>query len=197
MLLALMALVALGINRCLAPPAGTADSRALSLTLTYDDLRAVDPGADFQSSLPPIDLGQAERMAQGASLGRLALPNSRAVQTWREARTGEEITSAVLLYDDPAGAIALEEMAAPLLGSAFGLQVEPLELAGAPDGQRLVSAQYQAISLRREGLLILVGTTRADDPDRILRLAERALARADAWLARRTDSPVESVDDRP
>jgi hypothetical protein len=197
MLLALMALVALGVNRCLAPPAGPADSRALSLTLTHEDLSAVDPSADFRSSLPPIDLGQAERMAQGATLGRLALPDSRAVQTWREAKTGEEITSAVLLYDDPAGAATLAEMAAPLLGSAFGLQVEPLEMAGVDDAQRLVSAQYQAISLRREGLLVLVGTSRADDPERILRLAERALARVDAWLASRTESPVESLDDRP
>lgn len=181
--LAALAIATLSINRCLAPPAAPADDRAARLTLSGDDISATLPIGPLQRSSPPIDLRQAERMASGATLGRLALPASRELVTWRDASTGEEISSAALLFASADEARALDAAAAPLLGSALGLQSEALALDGVTEGRRWVSGVYQAASFRIDDALILVGTNRADDAEHLLRLAEAARDRAASGLA--------------
>jgi len=154
-------------------------ARARPYALTTADIAlaaAREPG-DYRVTSPPIDLGVAERMAQAALAGKARLPDARYIATYRDAGTGEEITVAALLYDDPAQAAALEAAAARLLASAFRLESEPLPLAGVDSPRLWVAGNYRALSFRVGAVLVFVGTTRIDDINYLWRLAEAARVR--------------------
>lgn len=173
-----LGILALGV---LGGGSGSADPRAAALLLSEAELGAVLGGGSegFMRTSPPVDLDAAERLARTASLGRLPLPQSRAVTSHR-SRDGhnEEVTQVVLVYDDPAQAEALVASAAPLLESTLGLAASPLALEGASDARAWSAPGYRAASFRQGGLVVLVGSTRADAPSRALRWAEAIRDRA-------------------
>lgn len=173
-----LGILALGV---LGGGSGSADPRAAALLLSEAELDAVLGGGSegFMRTSPPVDLDAAERLARTASLGRLPLPQSRAVTSHR-SRDGhnEEVTQVVLVYDDPAQAEALVTSAAPLLESTLGLEPSPLALEGASDARAWSAPGYRAASFRQGGLVVLVGSTRADAPSRALRWAEAIRDRA-------------------
>lgn len=175
-----LGILALGV---LGGGSGSSDPRAAALLLSEAELDAVlgsfSDDAGFLRTSPPVDLDAAERLARTASLGRLPLPQSRAVTSHR-SRDGhnEEVTQVVLVYDDPAQAEALVTSAAPLLESTLGLEPSPLALEGASDAWAWSAPGYRAASFRQGGLVVLVGSTRADAPSRALRWAEAIRDRA-------------------
>jgi hypothetical protein len=149
------------------PAPGT---RALPFLLAPADL-----GDDYSPTSPPVDLGNVERLAR-ASLGAVPLPADKAIASWRRPDTGEQVTQAVLVYDDPAAASRLDALAVSALPGAFGLAPAPLSLPGAEDARTWTSPGYHAITFRRGGVAYFVGTS-ASDPVEARRLAEALLRR--------------------
>lgn len=164
------------------------DTRAEPYVLTPAELAAAAGGAPavadaFRRTNPPIDIGMAERAAQGAAFGRFSLPDARAVATYRHSQSGDEVTSVALIYDDSAQAAGLDAKVAPLLSSALGLASESITLEGTQDARRWTAAGYQALSFRQGGVVSFVGTDKPEDPAYVLRLAEAARDRVAAELA--------------
>jgi hypothetical protein len=190
--LAVLALGTMGLAWLLNGQSGNPrDARVEPYVLTAAELAAAAGGAPvgpdaFQRTNPPIDIGMAERAAQGAAFGRFSLPDARAVATYRHASSGDEITSVALIYDDPAEAVGLDAKLAPLLSSALGLASETITLEGTADARRWTAPRYQAISFRQGGVVSFVGTDKPEDPAHLLRLAEAARERVAARLAAAT-----------
>lgn len=155
---------------------GPRDERAARLALEAEDVAPLDPAA-IRPANPPVDVAALERGFRAATLGRAPLPESRQLQTYVRSDTGEEVTHAVLLYDDPSQAASLDRLAAPLLGSAFGLESAPLDLAGAEDSRRWTGQGYQVATFRVGGAVMVVATTAAE-PARLEELAVRARDKA-------------------
>jgi hypothetical protein len=153
----------------------SSDTRAAGLALSPADLAGVVGGSagDFLQTAPPVDVNTLERAARTATLGKIPFPDSRHLASYRRTTTRTDVTEAVLVYDDPANAAALDAAAAPLLGSTFGLMSEPITLDGAEDARRWSSSAYQAVTFRVDGSIGFVGTTDTSDPDQVIRLAER------------------------
>ncbi len=177
--------------------------RAAPFVLTVDDLATAAGSAPdaFGRTNPPVDVGLAERAAQGASLGRFSLPDARQVATYRRHQTGEEVTSVALLYDDPEQATGLGAAIAPLLSSTFQLDSAEIAIDGVDDARSWTSSRYHAISFRQGGVVSFVGTTRTDDPEGLLRLAETArdrvaAAQASAAAVATMGSPTSANADR-
>jgi hypothetical protein len=126
---------------------------------------------------PPIDLAMAERMANAASLGRIPMPDSRDLASYRRVSSGEEISHAVLVYDDESEAAQLDSLAAPLLASALGLEGRALDLAGTQDARLWSGHGYQVVTFRNGGIVQLVATT-SSEPAAAVALAEEARDRA-------------------
>jgi len=165
---------------------------AAPFMLTADALAAassVDRGV-FRHTNPPIDMRLAERTAQGALLGRVGLPDARDLSSFHRADTGETITHAVLIYEDPAQAAALVAGAGPLLESTFRFASQAIALDGTEDARLWTADHYRAISFRQGGVVTLVGTNRADAADDVQRLAEAARDRAAAQMAARRRTPT-------
>lgn len=152
------------------------DERAAGLALEAEELAPDDPAA-IRPANPPVDVAALERGLNAATLGRAPLPESRQVRTYVRSDTGEEVTQAVLLYDDPSRAASLDRLAAPLLGSAFGLESTPLDLPGTEDARRWTGQGYQVATFRLGGAVMVVATTAAE-PGRLEELAGRARDKA-------------------
>lgn len=155
------------------------DERAEAVALRAEDIAAAVGGApeDVVRTSPPVDVALAERTVRGLTAGRAPLPDARSVSTYRERGAGREITSVVLVYDDPARVQGLDRLAIPLLKSTFGLEPAAVDVAGAEDARLWTSPAYQAISFRHGGVVVFVGATGAEDAQLVRRLAERALER--------------------
>jgi hypothetical protein len=126
---------------------------------------------DYLRSSPPVDLETIEHAAAAASAGRIPMPTGRHMATYRDRATDATVTEAVLVYKDPAAAAGLDAVAAPLLGSTFGLMSEPIDLPGAADARLWRRSDYLAVTFRVGGLVGLVGTTAAGDDRAVLALA--------------------------
>jgi len=151
------------------------NDRATSYLLTAAELP--DAGtARYLRGSPPVDLGAAERLAR-ASFGQIPVPEARDIATWRRSDTGHEVSEVVLVYDDPAQAARLDALAVSMLPGAIGLQPTPIELAGAQDARLWRADNYQAVTFRRDGVAVFIGTTETADTDAARRLAEAALTR--------------------
>ena len=178
---AVAAVVALGIAAVVllfgGGDAGEADNRAATLALTEPELAAVSGADDLRRVNPPLDLGMVERTAKAATLGQVPLPESRHMNSYKNVDTGEEINEAVLVYDDIEAAASLDGIAAPLLGSALGLQSEPLEIPETQDARRWTGAGVQAATFRVGGVVLVVSTTSAD-PAELMDLAVLARDKA-------------------
>lgn len=148
--------------------------RTAPYMLTAADLGEVG-GANYVRTNPPVDLANAERVAR-ASLGQIPLPADRDIASWQRRDTGEQVTQVVLLYDDPAAAARLDALALRLLPGAFGLNPQSVDLPGAVDARSWTSPGYRALSFRRDGVAVFVGSS-ADDPVATRRLAEAVLRR--------------------
>jgi hypothetical protein len=171
--------VSLAVGRCSAGDGSGGDARAPRMSLQPSDLAAAHPSgerreADFRAVAPPVDIHNVEGAARAASMGQIELPASRSLNSWRDELSGEQISDAVLVFDDPQAAAGIDAMAAPLLSKAFQLISEPLALEGVEDGRLWSASAYAAVSFRIGGVLTFVGSDRADDPDHLLRLAEAA-----------------------
>jgi len=166
--------------------AAPGDARAAALALTGADLAPAGETAAVRHISPPVDVAAVERGARAASLGRLPLPDSRHVAAFERADTGEQITQAVLVYDDEEQAATMERLAAPLLGSAFGLTEEPFDLPGAQDARSWWGPSHRVAAFRVGGVVTVVATTAAD-PARLRRLAEAARDKALAAAPAQSD----------
>lgn len=164
------------------------EARARPLVLSAADVALASgaPEAAFRRTNPPVDIRLAERTAQGVTLGQIQPPDARHLAAYRRADIGEDLVSAALVYDDPARAAALDDAAAPLLGSNFGFRSTPITLAGTTDARLWSSGAYRAISFRQAGVVTFVGTNRIDDEAYVRRLAEAARDRVAAHVAAST-----------
>lgn len=156
------------------PPRGL---RTAPYMLTAEDLAAAGDGQYLRSN-PPVDLVNVERAAR-ASLGQIPLPADRDIASWQRPDTGEQVTQVVLLFDDPAAAARLDELALRLLPGAFGLHPQPADLAGALDARSWTGPGYRALTFRQGGVAVFIGSS-ADDPVATRRFAEAVLRRMSA-----------------
>jgi hypothetical protein len=161
---------------------GPADTRASQLIMNERDVAMGGPASNVRSTYPPVDVDAVERGAKAASLGAIPLPASQQVESFVVADPREQVTQAVLVYDDLNAAASLDRLAAPLLGSAFGLMSERFDLQGASDARLWTGQGYQVATFRLQGVIMLVATTSAD-PARIRLLAEVARDKAQTALA--------------
>ncbi len=168
---------------------GVSGDRVASYLLDPRDLAAAEgaPETIFQRTNPPLDPAQVERTASSLTLGRVPLPDDRGVSTFRRADTGEEITQVVLLYDDPAAAEDLDELGAALVAGAFGLESQAIALPGAEGARSWTAEDYRAVSFRRGGAVVFVGTTGTGD---VMQLATHILARIQAQPPPSATSPA-------
>jgi hypothetical protein len=150
------------------------DDRAAAMTLDERDLASGGASSALRRTNPPVDVASVERAARAATLNRVTLPDSRQVATFERVDTSEQITHAVLVYDDAATAAELDRLASPLLSSALGLTEGALELEDTQDARRWAGGGYQVATFRIGGVVMVVATT-SIDPAELERLA--ALAR--------------------
>ena len=153
------------------PPYGL---RTAPFMLNARDL-AWDDGGTWVRTNPPVDLANVERLAR-ASLGQIPVPADRDIATWQRSDTGEQVTQVVLLFDDPSAAARLDALAVRMLPGAFGLQPQPVDLPGASDARAWAAPGYHALSFRRDGAAVFVGSS-SDDPVAARRLAAAVLRR--------------------
>lgn len=138
---------------------------------------------DFVRTSPPVDLDLVERSARSLSMGQATMPESRAITTYRERATGFETTQVVLVYADPTKARSVQDMAETLLPRTFGLQPETLAMDGVDDARVWSAGGYSAVSFRRGGVVVFVGTTDTRDPEVIQRLGNAAKLKLEAAIA--------------
>jgi hypothetical protein len=131
-----------------------------------------DQGAIVAASVP-IDVGAVERGAQNFPFVDVPMPADRLVQSWSRRDTGQVITQAVLVYDDPAEAARLNELADRLLPAAFGLTSRPATVAGAETARSWSGPGYQGVSFVKENVVVFVGAD-GSDVTAVHRLAEAA-----------------------
>ncbi len=192
-------LVAVSAGRCGGGDGRGGDARAPRMSLQAGDLAAVHPTgerreADFRPIAPPVDINNVERAARTASMGQIEMPSSRSLKTWYDERSGEQISQAVLVFDDPEAAADIEPLAGPLLSNAFQLIGEPWSLDGVSDGMLWTASGYAAVSFRMGGVLTFVGTGHADDPDHLRSLGEAARDRIVEWERTATESALGAAE---
>jgi len=166
------------VAQILAGPDRSTGVRTAPFMLQAADLAAAggDPGAGYVRANPPVSLAAIESAAR-ASLGQIPLPADRDLATWQRAGSGDQTTQVVLVYDDPAQAVRLDQLAVSALPGAFGLEPAPVDLPGAQDARLWQAEGYRAITFRQGGVAVFLGTTDTADPDLVYRLAQATLDR--------------------
>jgi hypothetical protein len=154
--------------------------------LTPEDVAAVTgwPADTLEPADPGIDLDRLESQAQQLTFGRAPLPDDRAIVSYREPTAGAQVTSAVLLYDDPARAqqlVGLVDQLPPgvtLAGLVPADQVATVP--GGTDATRWTATGYRAVTFRRDGVVVFVGVADPDGTIDLEALAARAATRVEA-----------------
>lgn len=153
-------LVVLAVVTALVPasPPGGYGARVAGYALTADDLALVDGGeVAWRSGPGPVDFGRV--FAAARALPGVAAPDDRQAVAFTAPDGRADVFQVTVLYDDEAAAAALMASdAVDALSRAFGLTSAPTVLDGATDVRRWTAADVAALSFRRGGVVVFVGT---------------------------------------